>query len=76
MISLADFRYLEAAQAWLERVDYCNCFEELTRISDRHDVRVQALRWKLYSASGMHAGAADVALDIKRRSSSPFGFAS
>jgi hypothetical protein len=29
MISLADLRYLEAAEAWLKRGGYCNCFEEL-----------------------------------------------
>ena len=67
MLSLNDIRRLESAQAWLERGDYCNCFDELKRISDSNDVRVQALRWRLYNTAGLHASAAEVALDIQRQ---------
>ncbi len=67
MLSSADLGHLETAEQWLERGDYCNCFKELKRLDDRKDARVDALRWRLYNASGMRAAAADVALDIQRR---------
>ena len=58
MLSLSDLRHLEAAENWLERGDYCNCFKELNRIDNCDDARVNTLRWRLYNASGMHAAAA------------------
>jgi hypothetical protein len=68
MLSLSDLRHLEAAEAWLERGDYCGCFDELKRINnDRDDVRVQALLWRLYNAAGLHVAAADTALDIQHQ---------
>ena len=65
MLSLSDLRHLEAAEAWLERGDYCSCFDELKRINNRDEFRVQALLWRLYNSAGLHAAAADVALDIQ-----------
>jgi len=67
MLSLSDLRRLEAAQAWLERGDYCSCFDELKRINNRDEFRVQALLWRLYNSARLHAAAADVALDIQHR---------
>src|SRR5262247_1069482 len=66
MLTLNELRHLEAAEAWLDRGDYCNCFEELKRIADGNDVRVQGLRWRLYHAAGLRAAAEEVALDIQR----------
>ena len=67
MLSSSDFQRLKAAEASLERGDYCLCFNELKRIDNRDDTRVAALWWRLYSDSGLHAAAADVALAIQRR---------
>lgn len=66
-LSLQDIRHLEAAEGWLERGDYCNCFDELERIDNRDDVRVDALRWRLYNDSGQNAAAANWALAVQRR---------
>ena len=40
MLNLSDIQHLDAAEAWLEHEDYCNCFKELERISNRDDGRV------------------------------------
>jgi hypothetical protein len=69
MLSPSDFQRLKAAEASLQRGDYCLCFNELKRIDNRDDTRVDALWWRLYSDSGLHAAAADVALAIQRRHS-------
>ena len=68
-LSLPDSRHLDAADSWLERGDYVNCFHELERIdyNNREDQRVLALRWKLYDRSGLHISAASIALEIQRR---------
>ena len=69
MLSLSDIRHLDAADGWLERGDYVNCFHELERIDSNHgdDQRVLALRWKLYDRAGLHVSAARIALEIQRR---------
>jgi hypothetical protein len=66
-LSLQDIRHLEAAEGWLERGDYSNCFDELLRIDNRDDARVDALRWRLYNDSRQHVMAASLALIIQRR---------
>ena len=68
-LSLDDIRHLDAADTWLERGDYLNCFHEPERIdyNNREDQRVLALRWKLYNKSGQHVPAANLALGIQRR---------
>jgi len=68
-LSLNDIRHLDAADSWLERGDYINCFHELERIDyeNREDSRVFALRWRLYDGSGLHVSAAGIALEIQRR---------
>lgn len=45
MLSLSDIQHLDAAERWLERGDYPNCFHELERIdfNNREDQRVFAL---------------------------------
>jgi hypothetical protein len=68
-LSLDDIRHLDAADSWLERRDYVNCFHELERIdcNNRDDSRVLALQWRLYNETRQHICAADVALVIQRR---------
>jgi hypothetical protein len=68
-LSLADIHRLEAADGWLERKEWANCFDELESIdyNNRDDAREKALRWKLYNASGQHVPAANMALGIQRR---------
>ena len=68
-LSLNDIRHLDAADSWLERGDYVNCFHELERIdyNNRDDSRVLALRWRLYNETRQHICAANVALGIQRR---------
>ena len=68
-LSLVDIRHLDAAEGWLERGEYANCFHELERIdyNNREDQRVLALRWKLYNRSKQHVPAANLALGIQRR---------
>ena len=68
-LSLADLVHLDAAESWLERGDYVNCFHELERIdfNNRENQRVMALRWKLYNKAGQHVPAANLALGIQRR---------
>ena len=67
MLSLDDIRHLDAAEGWLERGQYANCFDELERIdyNKRKDGRVLALRWKLYNQSGHHLSAANLATGIQ-----------
>jgi hypothetical protein len=68
-LSLKDIRHLDAADSWLERGDYVNCFHEVERMDyeNRDDSRVLALRWRLYDKSGLHVSAAGIALEIQRR---------
>ena len=66
-LSLQDICHLEAAEGWLERGDYCNCFDELERIHNCDDARVDTLRWRLYNGSRQHVIAANLALAIQRR---------
>ncbi len=66
-LSLQDIRHLEAAEGWLERGDYCNCFDELKRIDNCDDARVDALRWRLYYDSRQYVIAASLALSIQQR---------
>lgn len=67
MLSLDDIRHLDAAEGWLERGQYANCFDELERIecNERKDGRVLAVRWKLYNQSGHHLSAANLAAGIQ-----------
>ena len=55
-LSLADLHHLEAADGWLERKEWANCFDELECIDydNRGDARELALRWKLYNKSNQH----------------------
>ena len=68
-LSLNDIRHLDAAETWLERGDYLNCFEELERIaySNRGHARELVLRWKLYHQSGYHVSAANLAEGIQHQ---------
>ena len=68
-LSLNDIRHLDAAESWLERGDFVNCFHELERIdfNGKDDSRVLALRWRLYDRAGLHVSAAGIALEIQRR---------
>ena len=69
-LSVADLHHLEAAaEGWLERREYANCFDELERIdyNNRGNGRELALRWKLYNADQQHVPAANLALGIQRR---------
>jgi hypothetical protein len=52
MLSLSDLHHLEAAEGWLERKQYAECFDEQERVDYNHgdDARVLALRWELYNA--------------------------
>lgn len=69
VLTLDDIRHLDAAESWLERGHYLNCFHELERIdfNNREDQRVLALRWELYSADKQNLAAADLALGVQRR---------
>jgi hypothetical protein len=69
MLSLADMHHLEAAEGWLDRKMYADCFDELEGIdyNNRGDGRELALRWKLYNRSGQYVPAANLALGIQRR---------
>ena len=68
-LSLNDIRHLDAAESWLERGNYTNCFHELERVdqNNREDQRVLALQWKLHDRSKLHMAAADIALRLQRR---------
>ncbi len=66
-LSLQDIRHLEAAEGWLERGNYCNCVDELKRINNRDDARVDALRWRLYYDSRQDVIAAHLALALQHR---------
>ena len=68
-LSLDDIRHLDAAESWLERGDYINCFHELERVdqNNREDQRVLALQWKLYDRCKLHMSAADIALGLQHR---------
>jgi len=67
MLSLDDIRHLDAAEGWLERGQYANCFDELERIDcdECEDGRVLAVRWKLYNQSGHHFSAANLTAGIQ-----------
>jgi tetratricopeptide (TPR) repeat protein len=69
MLSLADIHHLEAAEGWLERKQYADCFRELDRIDPNHrgDARELTLWWKLYNATSQWSAAANLALRIQRR---------
>lgn len=69
VLTLDDIRHLNAADSWLERGDFVNCFHELEQIdfNNREDQRVFALRWKLYNKSKQHVPAANLALGIQQR---------
>jgi len=68
-LSLEDIQHLEAAENWLERKHFDNCFEELQRINSSHreDPRELALRWKLFDGSEQHGPAAHLARVIQWR---------
>jgi len=68
-LSLADIAHLEAAEGWLERKQWANCFDELERMdyNNRDDAREKALRWRLYNQSRQHVPAANVTRGIQRR---------
>jgi hypothetical protein len=66
-LSIEDIQHLDAAEAWLECEDYCTCFKELERISNRDHPHVLTLLWELYIDAGLRSAAADVAKDIDRR---------